>query len=53
LPQKLKLTKMNFKKKLQSTTKEAHKLKEELDRIEKAMGVLALRGEKTLKHMTN
>lgn len=35
-----------LQEKLKSTTKEAHKLKEEIDRVEKAMGVLALRGEK-------
>ena len=43
---KIEVDQDELQEKLQSTTKEAHKLKEEIDRVEKAMGVLALRGEK-------
>ena len=43
---KIEVDQDELQEKLQSTTTEAHKLKEEIDRVEKAMGVLALRGEK-------
>lgn len=46
---KIEVDQDELQEKLQSTTKEAHKLKEVLDRVEKAMGVLALRGEKNSK----